>query len=54
MESLAEYGPVWALVGILITIMVKLVFVIIKVVENNTAALQRHSDLVSRCTKNQE
>lgn len=52
MEGLTEYGPVWALVGILLAFNVKLVFVVIKVVENNTAALQKHSDVILSCTKN--
>lgn len=54
MESLAEYGPVWGLVGILIAFNCKLVFEIIKLVQNNTTALQKLSELVSRCSKNQD
>lgn len=54
MESFAEYGPVWILVGVLITSNIKLIFSIIKLVENNTAALTKLSELVSRCPKNQD
>jgi len=54
MESLKEYGPVWVLVGLMFTANVKLVFTIIDLVKNNTAALQKLTDIVSRCSKNGE
>lgn len=53
MEELAKHGPVWALVAVLIAANAKLVTSIIKLVENNTAALQKLSDIVTRCSKNQ-
>jgi hypothetical protein len=53
MESLTQYGPVWALAGLLLAANIKLVFALIKLVENNTAAMQKLTDMVSHCTKNQ-
>lgn len=52
MESLAEYGPVWAFCGILLGANIKLVMALIKLVENNTAAMQKLSDAVRRCPTN--
>lgn len=52
MESLTQYGPVWALAGILLGANIKLVMSLIKLVENNTSAMQKLSDIVSRCPTN--
>jgi hypothetical protein len=52
MESLAEFGPVWALAAILLTANIKLVYTVIKIVENNTSAMQKLTDVVSSCPVN--
>jgi hypothetical protein len=52
MESLTEFGPVWAFCGILLGANIKLVIALIKLVENNTAAMQKLSDGISRCPTN--
>jgi hypothetical protein len=52
MESLKEFGPVWTLVGLLFAANVKLVFCVIDLVKNNTTALQKLTDIVTRCSKN--
>jgi hypothetical protein len=54
MESLNEFGPVWALAGILLAANIKLVYSLIKLVENNTAAMQRLTDVVSNCPTNKK
>lgn len=54
MESLTEFGPVWAFCGILLGANIKLVMALIKLVENNTAAMQKVSDAVSRCPTNKD
>lgn len=53
-EAFSKYGPEWILVGILVAANLKLIFSIIKIVENNTSALTKLSDIVSRCSKNQD
>lgn len=54
MESLTEFGPVWALAGLLLGANIKLVYTLIKLVENNTAAMQKFCDVVARCPTNKE
>lgn len=51
MEAFTEYGPVWILVGVLVTAHIKLVYTVVKLVENNTASLQKLTDVVSGCNK---
>lgn len=53
MEAFNSYGPVWILVGVLLTANLKLVFSIVKIIENNTSALTKLNDIVSRCSKNE-
>ena len=52
MESLTEFGPVWAFCGILLAANIKLVYSVIELVKNNTAAMQKLTDVISNCPSN--
>ncbi len=54
MDGLSEFGPVWALAGILLGANIKLVYSVIKLVENNTSAMQKLTDTISRCPINKD
>jgi len=48
MESLNQYGPVWVFCGMLLAANIKLVYSVIKLVENNTSAMQKLTDVVEK------
>jgi hypothetical protein len=54
MQSLTEFGPVWALCGILLAANIKLVYSVIELVKNNTSAMQKLTDVISRCPTNKD
>ena len=51
-EAFSKYGPEWILIGVLMVANIKLIFTVIKIVENNTVALTKLTDTVSHCSKN--
>jgi len=53
-EAFTNFGPEWILVGVLVSANLKLIFSIVKIVQNNTTALTKLTDIVSRCSKNQD
>lgn len=53
-EAFSKFGPEWLLVGVLVGANLKLIFSIVKIIENNTTALTKLTDIVSRCSKNQD
>lgn len=54
MEAFAEYGPVWILVGVLLTALIKMFYSLVKLVENNTVAITKLTETVSHCSKNKQ
>ncbi len=51
-EIFSKFGPEWLLIGVLVTSNLKLIFSIMKIVENNTTALTKLTEKISHCTKN--
>lgn len=53
-EALSTFGPEWILIGVLVSANLKFFFSIVKIIQNNTSALTKLTDIVSRCSKNQD
>lgn len=53
-EAFSKYGPEWIFIGVLMIANLKLIFTVIKIVENNTMAITKLTDIVSHCSKNKQ
>jgi hypothetical protein len=49
----AKFGPEWLLIAVLLSMVFYLFRKVLIVIENNSSTIAKHSEIISRCSKNQ-